>query len=596
MQFNKETTKEIINSFVEIYGENYRIDISNKINNCLILLCGYKDTNKLKNIYNDINQKYRKLLYDKISNLIKLSENDFEYLFGNNILSESSQIMAFGSSSQYIINKTPKTKANEINTKEIIKVRNTFYNNSNINEITTDLADKLIEIYDEINNQAKKDFKTNSLNFEENQQILNQMNFLEKPNFNIEFYNFEEKEHNEIQPNFIKNKDGNIQLYPIISFQTVKKRIDQVFNSPDYFDILLIHEINHAIGMNLKEYRNYEDYTIQMGMTIFDSGKNTTQFYKEIMIDEIFNQRIAKKITNSLHKKGFYLIDNPTKSKVEDSSLYEMAEFIIDDFLGIFEKKLLSIYITGTGLKKFYEEAGIENVNELGELVNEYLNNPDILDVTEEINQKYRTKADIILNRIKDKIKNKGRTKLINDLNTALCILDINDLKNLNETTVLSAYESIILKYGLDNNNNDCLNQIKQSIVNSYKLIINNLDVVKNENSIETNSKQEKLYGIKKTKIFGNDNIISKKSTHILITKLFENNVSPTDIIVYLNLLEHGLATGTGIRKMIGSFGEDICTILFDISKSNDETFNENIYQELQNKINSISESTKTMK
>lgn len=38
MQFNKETTKEIINSFVEIYGENYRIDISNKINNCLILL------------------------------------------------------------------------------------------------------------------------------------------------------------------------------------------------------------------------------------------------------------------------------------------------------------------------------------------------------------------------------------------------------------------------------------------------------------------------------------------------------------------------------------------------------------------------------
>ena len=72
--------------------------------------------------------------------MIKLSENDFEYLYGNNILSESSQIMAFGSSSQYIINKTPKTKANEINTKEIIKVRNSFYNNSNINEITTDLV------------------------------------------------------------------------------------------------------------------------------------------------------------------------------------------------------------------------------------------------------------------------------------------------------------------------------------------------------------------------------------------------------------------------------------------------------------------------
>ena len=348
--------------------------------------------------------------------------------------------------------------------------------------------------------------------------------------------------------------------------------------------------------MHLKEYRAYGDYTIQMGMLISDTGKNTTKYYKESMIDEIFNQRIAKKVTNLLHEKGIYLIDNSNKSQVNDSSLYEMAEFILDEFFNMFEKELLDIYRTGNGLDRFYEEIGIENANELGELINKYLNNPDILDITEEENQKYKQDANRILNKIKYRVENSDKNKLISDLNIALCVLDINDLNNLDEMAALNEYKNTLLKYGIasDEYDNDYLNQIKQAITDSYNLIISNLNVVKSEKDIVTNSKYEKLYGVKKKNIFGNSNIISSKSTNILITNLFENGVSPTDIIRYLNLLEYGMVTGSGTRKMIDSFGEKVCNILFNISDSGDEAFNLNTYQELMNKINQINGITKS--
>ena len=120
------------------------------------------------------------------------------------------------------------------------------------------------------------------------------------------------------------------------------------------------------------------------------------------------------------------------------------------------------------------------------------------------------------------------------------------------------------------------------------------MDVINSEENIVTNSKYEKLYGIKKKRIFGDPNIISGRSTHILITNLLKNNVSATDTIRYLNLLEYGIVIGSGDRKMMESFGKDVYTILFSISDFDDETFNLNTYQELMNKINQIDGTTKS--
>ena len=98
----------------------------------------------------------------------------------------------------------------------------------------------------------------------------------------------------------------------------------------------------------------------------------------------------------------------------------------------------------------------------------------------------------------------------------------------------------------------------------------------------------------RKKRIFGNPNLISSESTNILMTNLFENNVFPSDIIRYLNLLEYGIVTGSGTRKMMDSFGEKVYTILFNISDSDNESINFNTCQELMNKINQISRITKS--
>ena len=91
------------------------------------------------------------------------------------------------------------------------------------------------------------------------------------------------------------------------------------------------------------------------------------------MIDEIFNQKVAKEVTKKLHSKGIYLIDNPNKSRIEDTSLYEMGEFLLEDFFSDYFDKLLQIYASGEGLEELDQEIGSENVKELGLLIEEFL-------------------------------------------------------------------------------------------------------------------------------------------------------------------------------------------------------------------------------
>ena len=58
MILNEVQIKAILDSFVEIYGEENRTNIDSKIRNCLILLCGYKPVEELNKIRTTINQKY----------------------------------------------------------------------------------------------------------------------------------------------------------------------------------------------------------------------------------------------------------------------------------------------------------------------------------------------------------------------------------------------------------------------------------------------------------------------------------------------------------------------------------------------------------
>ena len=77
MTFDEKTLNAIIDCFVSVYGEKHRKIIAEKINNCLILLCGYKSSEERKVIKNRINQKYLIIFTEKIKKIINLSYKEF---------------------------------------------------------------------------------------------------------------------------------------------------------------------------------------------------------------------------------------------------------------------------------------------------------------------------------------------------------------------------------------------------------------------------------------------------------------------------------------------------------------------------------------
>ena len=440
MNLSEVQLKAIIDSFVEIYGEENRTNIDSKIRNCLILLCGYKPVEELNKIRTTINQKYLEEFLGQVKSKTDLSDNDIKLLFENDMFKKYSLIETFGSNAQEIIDTEPKNRIQQFQTKQISKDREEFYNISDIKNISPQLADELSQLYIKYSSLAKKELLQLSLNYEMNKEKIAEHQFLEDVNFDLSFYDFDEQQHNGVQPNFILNDDGETILYPIINFSTVKKKVEAIFGTEDYFDVLLIHELNHIIGMHLLEYRGKSNYQLQMGILISDTGNNTTKYYFSSMIDEIFNQKVAKEVTKKLHSKGIYLIDNPVKSRIEDTSLYEMGEILLVDFFGDYFEKLLKIYVSGEGLEELYEEIGLENVKELGVLIEEFLKKSNEDELSNAENKYYQDRSKDIYDKISGKNE---KEKLVE----AVKILDLNNLESITKEKIKQANNLILNKY-----------------------------------------------------------------------------------------------------------------------------------------------------
>ena len=273
MTLSEVQIKAIIDSFVEIYGEENRTIIDNKIKNCLILLCGYKPIEELNKIRTTINQKYLKEFLQQVKSTTDLSNKDISLLFENDMFKKYSLIETFGSHAQEIIDTEPKNRMQQFQAKQILKDRESFYSVSEAKVILPELADELSELYIKYSSLAKKELLQLSLNYEENKGNIAGHQFLEDVNFDLSFYDFEDQQHNGVQPNFVLNSDGETVLYPIVSFSTVKRKMEAMFGAEDYFDVLLIHELNHIIGMHLLDYKGKSNYQLQMGILISDTEK-----------------------------------------------------------------------------------------------------------------------------------------------------------------------------------------------------------------------------------------------------------------------------------------------------------------------------------
>ena len=560
MNLSEVQIKAIVDSFVEIYGEENRTNIDSKIRNCLILLCGYKPVEELNKIRTTINQKYLEEFLGQVKSKTDLSDNDIKLLFENDMFKKYSLIETFGSNAQETIDTEPKNRIQQFQTKQISKDREEFYNISDIKNISPQLADELSQLYIKYSSLAKKELLQLSLNYEMNKEKIAEHQFLEDVNFDLSFYDFDEQQHNGVQPNFILNDDGEIILYPIINFSTVKKKVEAMFGTEDYFDVLLIHELNHIIGMHLLEYRGKSNYQLQMGILISDTGNNTTKYYFSSMIDEIFNQKVAKEVTKKLHSKGIYLIDNPVKSRIEDTSLYEMGEILLVDFFGDYFEKLLKIYVSGEGLEELYEEIGLENVKELGVLIEEFLkkSNEDELSNAETKYYQDRSKA------IYDKISGKNeKEKLVE----AVKILDLNNLESITEEKIKQAYNLILNKYVHCIKDLNVKNELVKQLNEYLEFALSNISKINDLDNSTTNLYVSNMYGVKKSNVILELNNKNLEIINSLMTSLYNSGFSFTEIMIFLNSIEYGLVTPKIAYKIVEIYGDEFYRYLISINE-----------------------------
>lgn len=552
--------KAIIDSFVEIYGEENRTIIDSKIRNCLILLCGYKPVEELNKIRTTINQKYLEEFLGQVKSKTDLSDNDIKLLFENDMFKKYSLIETFGSNAQEIIDTEPKNRIQQIQTKQISKDREEFYNISDIKNISPQLADELSQLYIKYSSLAKKELLQLSLNYEVNKEKIAEHQFLEDVNFDLSFYDFEEQQHNGVQPNFILNDDGETILYPIITFSTVKKKIEAMFGAEDYFDVLLIHELNHIIGMHLLDYNGKSNYQLQMGLTIIDTGKNTTKYYFASMLDEIFNQKVAKEVTKKLHSKGIYLIDNPNKSRIEDTSLYEMGEFLLVDFFSNYFDKLLQIYASGEGLEELYQEIGSENVKELGLLIEEFLNKSNEDELSDTENKYYQKRSKDIYDKISGKNE---KEKLVE----AVKILDLNNLESITEEEIKQAYNSILNKCVHCIKDLNVKNELVKQLNEYLEYALSNVSKLNTTDNSVTNLYVANMYDVKKSNVILELNNKNPEIINSLITSLYNSKFSFTEIMIFLNSIEYGLVTPKIAYKIVEIYGDEFYQCLISINE-----------------------------
>ena len=581
MTFDEKTLNAIIDCFVSVYGEKHRKIIAEKINNCLILLCGYKSSEERKVIKNRINQKYLIIFTEKIKKIINLSYKESIFLFGDNLFESNDMIGVFSSTSQKIMDMEAKSRAAQSNKRQILQTRNEFYSLFS-KTISPDIADKLIKLYDETINQAKKEFFNEAINYEENKTKLDNYAFLEKPLFNRNFYDFENQQHNGVQPNFIKDQNGNIKLFPIINFSIVKNSMANIFGSPDYFDVLLIHEINHIIGMHLLSYENSDNYTIQMGLIESCKGDNKTKYHYMDYIDEVFNQSVAKKVTKLLHSKGIYLIDDPNKSQIEDSSLYEMGEFLLKGFFELFYNDILELYNSPGGLDKFYSKIDVTELTFLGKLLHEYLKRSNILDIKDSENLEYEKRAKEIMDRIKHNSKKDKIYEVVS-------LLDLNDLNDITPEKIKFAYEETLNIFN-ELDNLELKNKIHFVLLESLKYALENIEEIKSIQGITTNKTNAEMYGIQKIEIFKTLNKKNPLILNTIVTNLEASGISVNNIIKTIHSLEYGLVIPGVMRKLIELFGENTYLTLmkFNETEQNDYETRETLCSQLENSIVSI--------
>ena len=275
-----------------------------------------------------------------------------------------------------------------------------------------DRVDKLIESFNKIKNKFNNHLYTSVSSYKKLEAEIDQLGLLSKDDgLNAsKFINCTTC----ITPNLINGPYG-IEVFPL------------VFVTPDfegiYTDHMIVHELNHVIELTLTSINENTYYTM-CGWDIVDGTYNDTR--KEVdtinkqkirkyeLFNEIINEKIAQEISELMHQKGIFILDDKEVSSYVDYSSYENMLFIIEDFYKEFKDVIIKSRRNGN-IQVIFDEVGKENfdaLNELFTIFNENFNSFSYKIACDELEENEDTKGTRIIKEImtkRDEILNKMR-------------------------------------------------------------------------------------------------------------------------------------------------------------------------------------------
>lgn len=147
--------------------------------------------------------------------------------------------------------------------------------------------------------------------------------------------------------NNMRYSDGNLRNVINLS----------IHNQVDCVDVGIVHELVHAIEIG----RGPDGVT----RCAFDDleGNNTS-------LNEVKTDMIARIVTERLHQRGVFLIDEPNKSKIH-VSMYEKNDVVVSEFISEFMDEILEFGMT-LDMDKFLNKVGKRNFEKFTQIVFEY--------------------------------------------------------------------------------------------------------------------------------------------------------------------------------------------------------------------------------
>lgn len=366
---NKELPN-IIESFVEFYGEEYRNDIEYKLKNTLIIPFFLND--RLSLVVNEVKTSYFNHLIDEVVATCDSSLNKTEIetkLFGNHkILGDAfddmdnsllAQMMPLPINDYYNYLINPNDNYNKDLAFKFLKQ---FFPEMNENELDEydkngkfDSLKKAAFVFDE--NRIKYKNELNRLSeLESKLAVFKKLSAEQLSNYNgiNVFDNYNSllemmKKYKILNENFeletalnMKQQMGtslnlNLNAQNQCSFLPIIY-IDSSYPI-DYFDQAFIHELNHCLEANLS--------LVNGNSIVFKNGWGTTEkeitginmFEKNnlLLFDEIINDLIASDIVESYHKNGNCIFSFNNNS----GASYSRYNFIVQPFYNKFKMDII---------------------------------------------------------------------------------------------------------------------------------------------------------------------------------------------------------------------------------------------------------------